>query len=192
MSIGRRFIDLVRSNLTSFFDHSASSERPEKKPSLPFEALSDEEEEQELRHHPRRRESVEDPGQGSYEQEAWQEVEAAIGEGARGRYRRGGPQASQSQPLGNSAGPAKGGSFRQASNKPLPENLDPRLAQLYVQLECPVGADLITLRKHYRRLMRKYHPDMHSGNPEKQRIATDLSQRLTMAYNELRRALGGS
>jgi curved DNA-binding protein CbpA len=38
-------------------------------------------------------------------------------------------------------------------------------------------------------MMRKYHPDMHSGNPDKQRLATDLSQRLTTAYNELRRVL---
>jgi hypothetical protein len=32
---------------------------------------------------------------------------------------------------------------------------------------------------------------MHSKSPDKQRLATELSQRLTMAYNDLRRTLGG-
>jgi curved DNA-binding protein CbpA len=68
--------------------------------------------------------------------------------------------------------------------------MDPRLAQFYAQLECPYGADIITVRKQYRALMRKYHPDLFSNSPEKLRIATELSQKLTLAYNELRRVLG--
>ena len=30
--------------------------------------------------------------------------------------------------------------------------------------------------------MRKYHPDHHSGSPEKQKTATELTQKLTEAY----------
>jgi curved DNA-binding protein CbpA len=30
--------------------------------------------------------------------------------------------------------------------------------------------------------MRKYHPDRHTGSPEKQRAATELAQKLTLAY----------
>jgi DnaJ-class molecular chaperone len=37
----------------------------------------------------------------------------------------------------------------------------------------------------YRALMRKYHPDMHAGNPSKQKAATELSMRVTTAYNAL-------
>jgi len=33
--------------------------------------------------------------------------------------------------------------------------------------------------------MRKYHPDMHAGNPGKQKAATELSMRVTSAYNGL-------
>jgi curved DNA-binding protein CbpA len=37
--------------------------------------------------------------------------------------------------------------------------------------------------------MRKYHPDLNAGSTEKQRAATDLSQRLTEAYKTLERHL---
>jgi curved DNA-binding protein CbpA len=30
--------------------------------------------------------------------------------------------------------------------------------------------------------MRKYHPDRHAGSPEKQKSATELAQKLTLAY----------
>lgn len=81
--------------------------------------------------------------------------------------------------------------YQRASRPRQPTSDDARLARLYAQLECPVGADLDTVRKQYRTLMRKYHPDVHSGDAAKQRVATELSQRLTSAYNELRRSLSG-
>ncbi len=45
------------------------------------------------------------------------------------------------------------------------------------------------MKKSYRRLMRKYHPDLHGGAPEKSRAATDLTQRLTQAYKTLEKHL---
>src|SRR6185312_9373138 len=50
-------------------------------------------------------------------------------------------------------------------------------------------ADLETVKRSYRRLMRKYHPDLNAGSKEKQRAATDLSQRLTEAYKILEKHL---
>ena len=38
-------------------------------------------------------------------------------------------------------------------------------------------------------MMRKYHPDLHGGSADKQRAATDLTQRLTEAYKTLERHL---
>lgn len=71
----------------------------------------------------------------------------------------------------------------------LPEALTPpgpydskTLRQYYANLETPYGADLNTVKKNYRRLMRKYHPDRHSGDPEREELATRLSQELTRAY----------
>jgi curved DNA-binding protein CbpA len=41
------------------------------------------------------------------------------------------------------------------------------------------------VKSAYRKLMRKYHPDLHAGNPQKQKAATELSMRVTSAYNAL-------
>jgi DnaJ-domain-containing protein 1 len=64
-----------------------------------------------------------------------------------------------------------------------------KIAQYYAQLEVPYGSDLETVKQSYRRLMRKYHPDLHSQDPEKQKIATELAQALSRAYGELEVAL---
>jgi hypothetical protein len=37
--------------------------------------------------------------------------------------------------------------------------------------------------------MKKYHPDLHCDDPEKKRIAEDLTRRLTQARNTLDAAL---
>ena len=37
--------------------------------------------------------------------------------------------------------------------------------------------------------MRKYHPDLHSGETEKQKVATELAQALSRAYSELEKIL---
>ncbi|MBI2876433.1 MAG: DnaJ domain-containing protein [Candidatus Tectomicrobia bacterium] len=65
----------------------------------------------------------------------------------------------------------------------------PDLAQYYANLEVPYGSDLATVRSAWKRMMKKYHPDLHSHNPEKCRTATLLTQRLTEAYQELEKAL---
>jgi len=66
---------------------------------------------------------------------------------------------------------------------------DDALRKAYAALEIPAGSDFETVRKSYRRLMRKYHPDLHGGTPEKHRAATDLTQRLTQAYKTLEKHL---
>ena len=44
---------------------------------------------------------------------------------------------------------------------------DDAIRRAYAALEVPAGSDFETVRKSYRRLMRKYHPDLHAGTPEK-------------------------
>jgi DnaJ-domain-containing protein 1 len=66
---------------------------------------------------------------------------------------------------------------------------DDAIRKAYAALEVPAGSDFETVRKSYRRLMRKYHPDLHGGTPEKHRAATDLTQRLTQAYKTLEKHL---
>lgn len=52
----------------------------------------------------------------------------------------------------------------------------------YANLEVEYGADLDTVKASYRNLMRKYHPDRYTNDPDMERMATGLAQELTRAY----------
>jgi DnaJ-domain-containing protein 1 len=62
---------------------------------------------------------------------------------------------------------------------------DPTLASYYANLELSYGADIDAVRAARRRLLKRYHPDLHSGDPEKRRTATQLAQGLNRAHDEL-------
>ena len=68
---------------------------------------------------------------------------------------------------------------------PRPGSTEAQLADWYRVLDLQVGSDLGQIKSAYRQMMRKYHPDMHAGNPQKQKAATELSMRVTTAYNGL-------
>jgi DnaJ-domain-containing protein 1 len=68
---------------------------------------------------------------------------------------------------------------------PRPGSADAQVADWYRQLDLQPGADMSQIKTSYRQLMRKYHPDMHAGNPQRQKAATELSMRVTAAYNGL-------
>ena len=82
--------------------------------------------------------------------------------------------------------PSDGGQARKSSPSAPPDDL--RLA--YAALEVPYAADFATVRKSYRALMRKFHPDRHAGSPEKQKAATELAQKLSAAYQLIERSRG--
>jgi len=67
--------------------------------------------------------------------------------------------------------------------------IDPKIAQYYANLEIPIGSDLKTVKSAWKRLMRKYHPDIHGNDKEKQEIAKELTQQLNRAYEELSKYL---
>ena len=83
---------------------------------------------------------------------------------------------SYSSSTGSSSGNAR---------PPRPGSADAQLAEWYRQLDLQPGADMAQIKTSYRQLMRKYHPDMHAGNPQRQKAATELSMRVTAAYNGL-------
>ena len=66
---------------------------------------------------------------------------------------------------------------------------DPELAQWYANLEIPYGSDVDSVKKAWRRLMKRYHPDLHSTDANKKEIATELTRKLTDAYQELEKRL---
>jgi DnaJ-class molecular chaperone len=69
------------------------------------------------------------------------------------------------------------------------EGVDQELAALYSNLEVPYGSDLSTVRKAWKGLLRRYHPDLHSKDPGKREIAGELTRRLNGAYETLEERL---
>ena len=99
-------------------------------------------------------------------------------------FRRMKEQAARGGGSASSGGGASSSSGGGARPKPRSGN-DAQLAEWYKALNLQPGADLGEIKSAYRQLMRKYHPDMHAGNPSKQKAATELSMRVTTAYNGL-------
>ncbi len=62
---------------------------------------------------------------------------------------------------------------------------DPVLAEYYANLELPYGADRKRVRKAWKKMVKKYHPDLHAADPAKRQIANKLSQGLNRAYEEI-------
>jgi len=94
---------------------------------------------------------------------------------------RGGWQSTSSTSSSSSSSSSSSGSSR----PPKPGSAAAQVAEWYRVLDLSVGADLGQIKTSYRQMMRKYHPDMHAGNPQKQKAATELSMRVTAAYNGL-------
>jgi DnaJ-domain-containing protein 1 len=164
MSIGKRLIDLARSELNSLLDRAAHHEEfgaGEKDPDedlyhrYGMSAISDEELEAELE---RRRAA----------REAAEKARAAK---ARAEAPRARPHA------------------RPQSPPPPRTSTADEVRRAYASLEVPPGSDFETVRKAYRTMMRKYHPDRHAQSPEKQKAATELAQKLTQAYKLLEKQL---
>lgn len=65
-----------------------------------------------------------------------------------------------------------------------------QVTQYYANLELRPGATLEEVRRAYRDLMKRYHPDKHLGDPERHKAATELAQSLTRAYTALVELLG--
>jgi hypothetical protein len=60
-----------------------------------------------------------------------------------------------------------------------------KISKAYAALEIPNGSDLDSVKKAYRKLLKKYHPDYYMHDPEKQKIANTLTQKIGDAYNTL-------
>ena len=100
-------------------------------------------------------------------------------------FRRMKEQAARGAGATNGARGYGGSAGSSSSRPPRPGSVDAQLAEWYRVLDLSAEADLAAIKSAYRRLMRKYHPDMHAGNPQKQKAATELSMRVTAAYNGL-------
>jgi len=83
---------------------------------------------------------------------------------------------------------------RRPAPEPEPEwaadrEIDPVLARCYADLGIPYGVDFRQVRRAWRRLMRRHHPDFFAADPEQQRRSTELVKKFNNAFEELGKRL---
>lgn len=102
-------------------------------------------------------------------------------------FRRMKEQAARGGPMPNYSSTSSSSSSQSSQSRPPPRpgSQAAQIAEWYRVLDLNEGAELSQIKTSYRQLMRKYHPDMHAGNPQRQKAATELSMRVTAAYNGL-------
>lgn len=62
-------------------------------------------------------------------------------------------------------------------------------AQYYANLEIPVDSNREAVKSAWKRMLKKYHPDLHDADPEKRKVAGELTRRLTESYRILDKEL---
>ncbi len=106
---------------------------------------------------------------------AWEELED---------YMRGG-SGTAGQSAG--AGGEQGGPWSRGDGRRRPEPpVDESLRRDFANLEVPFGADIETVRRSYKALMLKYHPDKFAGDPEKQRVALEITKKINESFERIR------
>jgi DnaJ-domain-containing protein 1 len=161
MSIGKRLLDLARSNLTDFRSAFVRDENREiletERPPAPAESS--------------------EAADGDD-----QTVGARAGRGAR-RFK---DAAEDAWDRAFETARARAGVRGDPPNDPAADR-----KRWYRTLELEPGAEAPEVRKAYRRLLKKFHPDRFANDPEKLTVATEVTRQLTDAYNGLLHYLGG-
>jgi DnaJ-domain-containing protein 1 len=64
---------------------------------------------------------------------------------------------------------------------------DESLRQDYANLEVPFGADMETVRRSYKALILRYHPDKYGKDPQKQKVALEITKKINESFERIRR-----
>lgn len=70
-----------------------------------------------------------------------------------------------------------------------PKQAQDPFAPYYADLEISPGSDRGAVKSAWKRMMKKYHPDLHDSDPEKRKTAGELTRRLTESYRILDKEL---
>lgn len=87
---------------------------------------------------------------------------------------------------------ARTASSASATSNTSSSDVPPEVAKAYRALEVPVGSDRETVKKGYRRMMKKYHQDRFENDDEKREIAGTVSKRINKAYQRINEYLDES
>jgi DnaJ-domain-containing protein 1 len=183
VSIGRRIIDLARAELNSLLERASSSSSSSHEDGAPdadedlyrrygLSELTDAQLEAELERRRLTREAAARAARARAEYAARQAEEGA--------------RRAQENDSARTRTPGQGSA---GASRPRPPVSGDEVRRAYAALEVAYGADFATVRKSYRALVRKYHPDRQGPSPDKQKAANELTQRLTAAYKVLGRHL---
>jgi len=170
MSIGKRLVDLARSNLTDF---RSAFDRDHLRDLLRSRRESEDEE------------PASAPADAPGEAQA-QENDESVGTKAGRRARKFRDAAEEAWERAYDTAKARAGVRGEPPSDPVADR-----KRWYKILEVEPGADLKTVRRAYRKALLQYHPDKFANDLEKQKAATEVTRRLTEAYNGLTRYLGG-
>ena len=187
MSIGRRLIDLARAELNSLLDRAARAEEDDEYGS-PTDHLSDKELEEELERRRQARQEAENAARGTRADREGEPLgdrrNPPPADGGRGAGARTSTSSTSTGTGSSGSGSRRRPEFRRAS-----ADDSGAVRRAYAALEVPPGSDFETVRRAYRTLMRKYHPDLHTSTPEKQKAANEIAQKLTDSYRLLEKRL---
>jgi DnaJ-domain-containing protein 1 len=175
VSIGKRLIDLARGELNSLLDRAARLDDDDDRTETPVDDAGPS--------RPRTGVRVQDLSDEELEAEIERRhLEKELREGRR-------PPPPREPPPRQAPPRPSAGSSRRSAPPPRPSGPVDEVARAYAVLEVKPGSDFETVRKSYRTLMRKYHPDRHASSPDKQKAATELAQKLSEAYAVLEKRL---
>jgi DnaJ-domain-containing protein 1 len=197
VSIGKRLIDLAKSELNSLLDRAAQLDDDDK-PATGGDEMGEPPPATQTppRSRPRARGRgvrLEDLTDAELEAEIERrrldrELEERSRRNANARTASGAYRAATGAYGGGTTNEAPRGGGTRGGARPWSPPGDP-IAKAYAALEVPPGSNFETVRKAYRNLMRKYHPDRHTSSPEKQKAANELAQKLTASYEILEKHL---
>jgi DnaJ-domain-containing protein 1 len=172
MSIGKRLVDLARSNLTDF---RSAFDRDHLRDLLRSRREADDDEP-----------APAEPAAAESQTEGQAGDDESVGTKAGRRARKFRDAAEEAWERAYDTAKARAGVRGEPPSDPAADR-----RRWYKTLEVEPGADLKTVRRAYRKALLQYHPDKFANDPEKQKAATEVTRRLTEAYNGLTRYLGG-
>lgn len=173
MSIGKRLVDLARSNLTDF---RSAFDRDHLRDLLRSRREAEDDEPQ----------SPAPAAEAAPEGQAQAQDQESVGAKAGRKARKFRDAAEEAWERAYDTAKARAGVRGEPPSDPAADR-----KRWYKTLEVEPGADLKTVRRAYRKALLQYHPDKFATDPEKQKAATEVTRRLTEAYNGLTRYLGG-
>ncbi len=69
------------------------------------------------------------------------------------------------------------------------DNMDNEIQKYYANLEIPYGSNIETVTRAWKKLLKRYHPDLHSTNPDKLILAQELTKGINHAYEKIKESV---